>query len=134
MCLIVALFKVVPDHPLIVGANRDERYSRPSEPPRWWDAPHKILAGRDSVAGGTWLGVNTRGVLVALSNRKSGMPDDAKFRSRGLLVVDTLAADSAASAVKIAQDSFKQQRYNPFNFFCADARRAIVLHHSPEKD
>ena len=32
--------------------------------------PPRILAGRDPYAGGTWLGVNEHGVLVAVTNRR----------------------------------------------------------------
>ncbi len=134
MCLIVLLHKTVPGFPVVLGANRDERYARQGEPPKFWDAPHKIFAGRDPVAGGTWLGVNLRGVLVALSNRRMGVAESADARSRGQLVLDVLAAENAADAMGIARASLGQHAYNPFNLLCADTRRAVVLHHESGRD
>src|SRR5476649_288786 len=68
MCLIVFAWRPGHAHPLIVAANRDEFYARPSLPlAQWPDAPH-IYAGRDQEAGGTWLGVSAEGRFAALTN------------------------------------------------------------------
>jgi uncharacterized protein with NRDE domain len=84
MCLIV--FSWRPNHalPLIVAANRDEFYKRPTLPlGRWPDAPG-IVAGRDLQAGGTWMGISESGRFAALTNiRAPGTPPGA--RSRGEL-------------------------------------------------
>lgn len=84
MCLIV--FAWHPDHalPLIVAANRDEFYVRPTLPlGHWQDAPG-IVAGRDLQAGGTWMGVSTSKRFAALTNiRAPGAA--AGSRSRGEL-------------------------------------------------
>ena len=32
VCLLIALSRVIPDVPLLVAANRDERYDRPAQP------------------------------------------------------------------------------------------------------
>ena len=61
MCLILFSLQHHRGYPLIIGANRDERYERPSAPLAFWtDAPH-VAAGRDLEAGGTWLGITRRG-------------------------------------------------------------------------
>jgi uncharacterized protein with NRDE domain len=68
MCLILFAYRVLPDRPLVVAANRDEFYARPTEPAhRWRDAPH-VFAGRDLEAGGTWLGVSADGRFAAVTN------------------------------------------------------------------
>ena len=55
MCLIVVGWRVHPDYPLVVAANRDEFYARPTaQLSRWPDAP-EIMGGLDLEAGGTWL-------------------------------------------------------------------------------
>jgi uncharacterized protein with NRDE domain len=92
MCLIVFAWR--PDHaqPLIVAANRDEFYARPSLPlAQWPEAPH-VYAGRDLEAGGTWLGLGANGRFAALTNiRDPHRPPGRK--SRGELVAGFLTGD-----------------------------------------
>src|SRR5260370_1069870 len=66
MCLVVLFFRVAEDAPVIVGANREEDYARPGEPPQLLAGPCRIAAGLDPRGGGTWLGVNEHGGLVAV--------------------------------------------------------------------
>src|SRR5438105_825565 len=66
MCLLALLFRVVPDAPVVIGANREEFFARGGEPPQFLDVPGRAIGGRDPAAGGTWLGVNYRGLLVAV--------------------------------------------------------------------
>src|SRR5262245_15984431 len=96
MCLLAIAWRAHPGFPLIVSANRDEYYARPTAAMGWWaDAP--ILAGRDLEAGGTWLGVSRNGRFAALTNVRGGpQPPDAV--SRGSLVAGFLRSESAALA------------------------------------
>ena len=72
MCLLIAMFGVVPDAPLIVAANRDERFDRPAVPITVLrERRPRILGGRDELAGGTWLAVNEHGVVAGLTNQPS---------------------------------------------------------------
>ncbi|MCF5720427.1 NRDE family protein [Pseudomonas syringae] len=85
MCLIVFAWRPGHAQPLIVAANRDEFYARPSLPlAQWLDAP-EVYAGRDQEAGGTWLGVNTDGRFAALTNIRDPHQPPAR-KSRGELV------------------------------------------------
>ncbi len=85
MCLIVFAWRPGHAQPLIVAANRDEFYARPSLPlAQWPDAPH-VYAGRDQEAGGTWLGVNADGRFAALTNIRDPHQPPAR-KSRGELV------------------------------------------------
>ena len=127
MCLVALFFRVAEDAPVIVGANREEAYARPGEPPQILDGPIRAVAGRDPRSGGTWLGVNERGVLVAVTNRRKSQ-EPAHPRSRGLLVRDLLACPSAAAAVELAMRELDAQRYAGCNLVCADSERAVVLH------
>ena len=68
MCLILVAWKAHPDFPLVVAANRDEFFIRPTAPAGWWTDPPGIFAGRDLQAGGTWLGVNREGAFAGLTN------------------------------------------------------------------
>src|SRR6266536_3537682 len=58
------------NYPLIIAANRDEHYDRPSAPPALLNTQPKIIAGRDLRAGGTWLGVNETGLIAGILNRR----------------------------------------------------------------
>ena len=92
MCLIVFAWRPAHAQPLIVAANRDEFYARPSLPlAQWPEAPH-VYAGRDQEAGGTWLGIGANGRFAALTNiRDPHQPPSRK--SRGELVAGFLSGD-----------------------------------------
>ncbi|MCP4236515.1 MAG: NRDE family protein, partial [Aestuariibacter sp.] len=68
MCLILIALQQHKDYPLVVIANRDEFYARPTRAAHWWDDEPDIFAGRDLTAGGTWLGINRRGRFAAVTN------------------------------------------------------------------
>lgn len=126
MCTLIALHRLVPGAALVVAANRDEFFERPAEGPALRSSPSgTIVAPRDRRAGGTWLGVNRSGVFAAVTNVSCPEPDPER-RSRGLLVLDALAAASAReSAEKLA--SLPMGAYNPFNVFVADADGAFAF-------
>jgi uncharacterized protein with NRDE domain len=127
MCLLAIFFRVVDDAPLIAGANREEAYARGGEPPRPLTGPVRAIAGVDPVAGGTWFGVNERGVLVAVTNRsKSQLPN--RPRSRGLLARDLLASTSARQAAEQAAHQLEEGRYAGCNVACADAEGVSIVH------
>jgi uncharacterized protein with NRDE domain len=87
MCLIVFSIGQHRHFPLVVAANRDEFFQRPTAPMEWWQsdlADAEVLAGRDLLSGGTWLAVNRAGVVSAVTNvREPGAATGA--RSRGEL-------------------------------------------------
>jgi hypothetical protein len=127
MCLLALFFRAVEDAPLVVGANREEFYDRPGEPPQVLPGPPRAVAGIDPRAGGTWLGVNEHGVLAAVTNRpRADVP--ARPRSRGLLARDLLACPTAAEAVALAARELATNRYAGCNVVCADRERLVVLH------
>ena len=114
--------------PIIVAANRDEHYDRPSTPPALWDTDPRILAGRDLRAGGTWLGVNEYGLLVGILNRRSGREPDPLIptRSRGLLCRDLLNHESAAAAAEFVR--MEKDPYQPFTLLFADPGTAWIAY------
>jgi uncharacterized protein with NRDE domain len=126
MCLLALFFRAVPDAPLVIGANREEFYARGGEPPRILDGPCRAVAGLDPAAGGTWLGVNDSGVVVAVTNRpRSRAP--ANPRSRGLLVRELLNCPSARVAEVLATAELDSNHYAGCNILCADNERVVVL-------
>ena len=93
MCLIFVSFNATADYPLVVAANRDEFYDRAATPADYWDDHPQVLAGRDLVARGTWLGVSRSKRFAALTNYRSGLPRDTNAPSRGDLVKNFLLGE-----------------------------------------
>ncbi len=126
MCLLIALFQVLPEAPLIIAANRDELYERPavamtvlrSDEPR-------ILGGRDEQAGGTWLAVNSRGVVAGLTNQPSAAGRDPSKRSRGELPLAFAAHGDAATAVSAV--NLNPAGYNPCWMLVGDRHSLFSL-------
>jgi hypothetical protein len=113
--------------PVILAANRDEMLDRPWDPPdrHWPDRPN-IVAGRDRLAGGSWLGLNDEGVVAGVLNRVDSLGPKAGFRSRGELVLEALDhADAAAAAGALG--SLDPSAYRSFNLVIADNRDAFWL-------
>ena len=93
MCVIYIAFGQHPDHPLILLANRDEYYARPSLAAAFWDDFPEIYAGRDLVGGGTWLGVNKSGRVAAVTNYRDPSAPTG-IVSRGQLVAEYLRSNN----------------------------------------
>ena len=119
MCLIVLNWQTDARYPLIVAANRDEFFIRPTSPQAWWGEQPDILAGRDLEGGGTWLGITRNGRFAAITNYR----DPARLRtdapSRGRLVSDFLAGSEAPGDYlrRIEQEA---KACNGFNLLVAD--------------
>ena len=90
MCLILFAYKTHPKYKLIVAANRDEFYARPTSPAHYWKDHPDILAGRDLEKMGTWMGVTTKGRFSALTNYRDPLEETVGKRSRGDLVANAL--------------------------------------------
>jgi len=96
MCLVVVALEAAGEWPFVLAANRDEQHARPTTRAAWWpDHPH-VLAGRDLQAGGTWLAVDRRGRVAAVTNIRDGQRRLAP-RSRGSLVAQFVAGDAGAA-------------------------------------
>jgi uncharacterized protein with NRDE domain len=98
MCLILLAHDVHPTYRLVVAANRDELYARPTEPAGFWDDAPGVLAGRDLTAGGTWMGITRGGRFAAVTNYRDTAPPPAGAPSRGHLVGAFLRGDAAPAA------------------------------------
>lgn len=90
MCLILFAYQQHPQYKLIVAANRDEFYERPTKPIHYWEDHPEILAGRDLEKMGTWMGVTTNGRFAALTNYRNPNEITEGKRSRGKIVKDAL--------------------------------------------
>lgn len=99
MCLIVFDWRPdAVDGPIFtLAANRDEFFRRTAEPIAWWSDAPGVLAGRDLLGGGTWLGLSRDGRFAALTNYRAPHETRADAPTRGTLVSDWLASGSAGS-------------------------------------
>ena len=120
MCLVLLALDSHPKYPLIVAANRDEFYERPTAPADFWSDAPRVLAGRDLQAGGTWLGVARAGRFAAVTNYRQGQREPAAVRSRGLLVSEFLTGDAGALEYmeRVERDA---GLYNGFNLLAGDS-------------
>ena len=114
MCLIFVALKSHPDHKLIIAANRDEYYDRPTAKASFWDESPGLLAGKDLRGGGTWLGITTSGRIAAITNYRDPASIKSHAPSRGKLVVDFLLGRQSAVDYLERLDQ-KAARYNGFN-------------------
>ncbi|MDM7996989.1 MAG: NRDE family protein [Acidobacteriota bacterium] len=114
MCLIFAAIDAHPEYRLVIAANRDEFYERPSAPAAFWPEAPQLLAGRDLRAGGTWLGITRTGRIAALTNYRHPDSKSVEAPSRGHLVSDfLLGRDKPVPYLeRISADA---DRYNGFN-------------------
>jgi len=126
VCTLAIYFQCAPEFPVAVAANRDEYYDRPASPPALIDGDPWTVAGRDLLAGGTWLGVNGAHLVAGLLNRRTGQQPDPTRRSRGHLCLDVLRHSTvAAAAAAVCND--RGDRYNPFNLLIASPDAACVI-------
>ncbi len=128
MCLLLILRQVVPEWPLVVAANRDERYDRPGEPPQLLCASPRVFGGRDSLAGGTWLAVNQWGMVVAVTNRPRACPPQGKVRSRGLLAFDAARQKSPIAVADMLSSALSDCEYDGFNLFCSTVAESRLFY------
>src|SRR5580658_4635764 len=124
MCLILVAWRVHPEYPFLLAANRDEYHARAAAPAAWWTEP-RILAGRDLTAGGTWLGVARDGRFAALTNFRDPTVAQREAPSRGELVPATLAAKLPAQQ-RLQQLRASAANYNGFNLIFSDGEQLAV--------
>jgi uncharacterized protein with NRDE domain len=121
MCSIILR---IEEEGVYIGANRDEMLDRPWAPPaEFWPG---IIAGRDELGKGTWLGMNRHGVAAAVLNRTGTLGPAPDKKSRGLLPLMALNYKTAAIAVT-ALRGLNTEAYRSFNLVVADATGATLL-------
>lgn len=103
MCTIAILIEVVDGAPLVIAANRDEIYARPTRPPERLQRAPRIAGGVDEQSGGTWLAVRGDARFAAVTNQRVLAPQPPGLRSRGHAVRE-LAASADPDAYVAALD------------------------------
>jgi uncharacterized protein with NRDE domain len=114
MCILFIAVNQHPDYPLIVAANRDEFHSRGTSPSHFWPEYKGVLAGKDKLAGGSWMGVSQSGKLAALTNIRAPEKERQDAISRGELVMDFLTNDYSEQDYlkKLSKNAHDYNGYN----------------------
>ena len=126
MCLIVFALDAHPEHRLVVAANRDEFYARPTAAAAWWSDAPELLAGRDLREGGTWMGVTRGGRFAAVTNYRETIPPRPGALSRGHLVSGFLRADAPAPEW-MRELAPRAAEYGGFNLLADDGASLLWL-------
>lgn len=133
MCLLALQYQLVPESPVLVAANREEYFDRPSLAPSIQSGKPRVLCGIDQRGGGTWLGVNQNGMFVGICNRATVTPLFGQ-RSRGLLCLDLLRCGTSRKALEKAQSELSKTRYEGCNIMIADANAGFAIHSEEEHE
>jgi hypothetical protein len=127
MSLVAVVYHLVPEAPILVAANRDERFDRPVATPSIQSGKPRILASIDQETGGTYLGVNQNGMFIgAIPRRKYSVPYAP--RSRSALCRELLRTGSARQAVDLALEELQSSQYDGVNYVIADSECGWVVH------
>jgi uncharacterized protein with NRDE domain len=118
MCLIALNWQPQSAVPLVIAANRDEFYARPTLALHRW-ADQAILAGKDLQAGGTWLGVSASGRMAALTNYRDVLQNRPTAPSRGDITTAFLTGTETAGQY-LDELASRASVYNPFNLLVFD--------------
>jgi uncharacterized protein with NRDE domain len=119
MCLVIFAHQVSADYPLLVAANRDEFHSRPTAVSDFWPDHPQLLAGRDLLQGGTWMGVTRGGRFAAVTNFRDPARTAPAPRSRGELPLDYLLGSQPPESF-LNDVAARAQAYAGFNLLVGD--------------
>lgn len=122
MCLIVLAHRVTEEFPLVLAANRDEDYDRPTHDAHAWPDMEDVVGGRDGLYGGSWLAVRRGGRLAAVTNLRGA---ERRKRSRGFLVSDFVCGNgnTIEYAATIARDA---EDYAGFHLIAGEAAGELM--------
>jgi uncharacterized protein with NRDE domain len=134
MCLIALAHLASERWPLVIAANRDEFFARPTRSAHWWDDAPDVVGGRDLRAGGSWMAVtrggrfamvtNVRASVAAPASGAAGRSGRRYTPSRGLLVADFVR--SSTPPLRFAED-VERERYEGFHLVCGEVG-GVVAH------
>ncbi|AWL11601.1 Transport and Golgi organization protein 2 like protein [Saliniradius amylolyticus] len=125
MCVLFVALNQHPDYKLIVAANRDEFFARPTQASGFWADSPELLAGQDLQAGGTWMGLTTKGRFAALTNIRAPKTMDKDKLSRGHLVSNYLKGNENIEAT-IQRLRQTRHQYNGYNLLFGDADQLVA--------
>jgi len=127
MCVLALAWHAHPRWWLVMAGNRDELHARPAQPLARWDAPRDLLAGKDQLSGGTWLGVSELGRFGVITNLRGFGPPVAGRPSRGLLLKDLLSGEGRYA--NASGTDF--MGFNPLNLITSDGGEVTFWSNRP---
>lgn len=122
MCVVAVARNAHPRWHLVAVGNRDELHARDALALNCWHDDTSIIAGRDLLSKGTWMGVSRAGRFAVLTNVRNLQTPEHDKTSRGMLVPDFLARGDLPNHAA---------SFNPFNLLVADRRSFRVLSNRP---
>ena len=122
MCVVSIAWHAHPRWQLIVAGNRDEFHAREAAPLGPWLDDPSIMAGRDILSQGTWMGVSHTGRFGVVTNIRTPDGPDPQKASRGALVTDWLARGEYPD---------KLDMFNPFSLLIGDQHSLQYLSNRP---
>ncbi len=132
--MIVFAYKAHPGYQLVLAANRDEDYDRPTEPAHFWKDHPQMLAGKDIRWGGTWLGITRHGKMAAVTNFRDMSSHLEHGLSRGLMLCDYLQGTRKPEAFLKKLEGVKAP-YNSYNLLLGDLQNLrYSSNHGPDPE
>ncbi|MEH6515495.1 MAG: NRDE family protein [Halioglobus sp.] len=131
MCLIIFAHHYHPGAPLVLAANRDEFFARPTATANFWPEHPNLLAGRDLEQGGAWMGITRGGRFAAITNFRDPAATVSAPRTRGELTLDYLIGNESAQQYLLAVAA-RQEEYAGFNLLLGDRQQLWFLSNSGE--
>lgn len=126
MCVLAAAWNAHPDYRLVLAANRDEFFERPTAPAEFWPEIPGLLAGRDLKDGGTWMGVMRDGRFGVLTNYRDPSRRHPGLRSRGLILTDFFKSSQSPAEFLAALQKHAAE-YNAFNLLVGDQHQFLFF-------
>ncbi|PCI77256.1 MAG: hypothetical protein COB20_08585 [SAR86 cluster bacterium] len=135
MCLIIFAYQTDPRFPLVVAANRDELFARPTAQAALWtdeESGQQILSGRDKQARGTWLGITQSGRFAAVTNIRDPSQTERRPRSRGDLTRQFLGGTNSPEqyCAMLAQN---YEQFAGYNLLVGDNNSLFYVNNHEEK-
>ena len=125
MCTVILVRDVVEGFPLVIAANRDEMYERPTDGAQW--IGDTVVSGVDRIGGGTWMGATRKGFVVAITNQRTWKTPDPTKKSRGAVVRKALEIGTR-DGVREMVEAIRGDDYNGFNLIWGDAGGAAIAY------
>ena len=126
LCLLTFAYDCHPNYRLIVAANRDEYYQRPTEAVHFWTSHPGVLAGRDLKMLGTWMGITSTGRFAALTNYRDLSSQIKNAKSRGFLVSNFLCNNESPNEYMLDVIN-NRSLYNGFNLLVGDSKSLLYF-------
>jgi uncharacterized protein with NRDE domain len=137
MCIGALALNVHPNYPFVFIFNRDEGFERTCAKASEWGG---VIAGKDLIGGGTWLGINRKGQFAALTNfwekdpalvasQQAGMSvaigdqSSSYYMTRGEIPL-TLLTSERPLVEEI--ESMELSRYKSFNLLTGDMVQPVL--------